>query len=301
MASINWLNPEELYVTVCRPALPKDAPDMIELTSTIWEGKDYVPYVWDEWLVDYEGLLAVAEYGGRVVGLGKLTLLTSGEWWMEGLRVHPDYEGRGIGSRLNDYILEYWESNADGVIRLSTVSSREPVKHLSERSGFQVIGEFTFFKAPVMGEKIGNFRLLTLNDVQAALEFTSKSPTRNVTYGLMDLGWQWAEPSEQLFSEAVNRGQAWWWDHPILGLGLLTGRDDFYEASALYIQSLLCEQEAMVTCLQDVRRLGAAADYQKVGWIAPLLSDLVDTLDQAGFKRDWDESILIYEKSHPLG
>ena len=72
---------------VCRPVLPKDTPDVLELTRWIWGGHDYIHLVWADWLKDTEGLLTVAEYGGHVVGLYKLTRLSPSEWWLEGLRV----------------------------------------------------------------------------------------------------------------------------------------------------------------------------------------------------------------------
>ena len=36
-------------VAVCRPALPSDKADVMEFTSFIWEGRDCIKYVWDEW------------------------------------------------------------------------------------------------------------------------------------------------------------------------------------------------------------------------------------------------------------
>jgi hypothetical protein len=84
---------ERLKVT-CRPAQVDDTPDVLELTHTIWEGEDYNPQVWQDWLADTQGLLAVAEHDGRVLGLGKLTCLAAGQWWLEGLRTHPEFERR---------------------------------------------------------------------------------------------------------------------------------------------------------------------------------------------------------------
>jgi len=52
-----------VYRLVCRPALPKDTPDVLELTRTIWDGHDYLPAVWDDWLRDYDGMLAVRNTG----------------------------------------------------------------------------------------------------------------------------------------------------------------------------------------------------------------------------------------------
>jgi hypothetical protein len=42
---INRYQQKQLYRPVCRLALPKDTQDVMELTSKIWEGDDYVPYV----------------------------------------------------------------------------------------------------------------------------------------------------------------------------------------------------------------------------------------------------------------
>ena len=39
-------------VVVCRPALPRDTADVLEFSKFIWNGHDYVKYVWDEWLND---------------------------------------------------------------------------------------------------------------------------------------------------------------------------------------------------------------------------------------------------------
>ena len=74
----------------------------MELCSHIWEGGDYIPLVWDEWLADPDGLLGVAEMHGRVAGVFKLTKFQEGEWYMEGLRVHPDFQGKGVASHIHE-------------------------------------------------------------------------------------------------------------------------------------------------------------------------------------------------------
>src|SRR3972149_1024856 len=194
------MRPETLYTLVCRPALPKDTPDVMELTSTIWEGEDYVPHVWSEWLADPEGLLAVAEYGGRVVGLSKLTRLGPAEWWLEGLRVHPDFEGRGIASHLHEYLLDFWQRTGSGVIRLGTASFRKPVQHLCDRTGFRKVAEYSIFSAPVLpgsdsNSTATNFTPINIDEAQTAVDLALQSPALSLVYGLMDTGWQWATPA----------------------------------------------------------------------------------------------------------
>ena len=43
-------------VLVCRPALPMDTPQVLDLAKHIWEGHDYIPYVWNDWLADPQGV-----------------------------------------------------------------------------------------------------------------------------------------------------------------------------------------------------------------------------------------------------
>ena len=58
-------------VVVCRPALPRDTADVLEFIKFIWNGHDYVKYVWDEWFNDPDGILVAAEYEGHCVGIAK--------------------------------------------------------------------------------------------------------------------------------------------------------------------------------------------------------------------------------------
>jgi hypothetical protein len=76
-------------------------------------------------------------------------------------------------------------------------------------------------------------------------------------------------------------------------------REDFEDESALYIGKLLCRLEAAYSFLEDIRHLAADEGYKKVAWIAPLDTDLNIILEEAGFQREWDMTLLIYEKAHP--
>lgn len=321
MESSDLLNPQNLYTLLCRPALPKDTPDVMELTRHIWGGEDYVPLVWADWLADPHGLLAVAEYGGRVVGLSKLARLSPQEWWLQGLRVHPEFQGRGIASRLHDYMLDYWQRSGAGVLGMATASFRLPVQHLCERTGFQKVGEFSIFQASVRRPQPGapsqasaggltaggapapapgddpasaGFRRLESPEIPAALAFIQESPALPLSYGLMDLGWEWAAPSEYFLKMAVERGWGWWWQN---GQGLLlVYEDEEGGQTSLSVSLLACPVEKMAGCLQDARRLARALSSPHLGWIAPLHPQLQPVLEAAGFQRQWDASVYVYKK-----
>jgi GNAT superfamily N-acetyltransferase len=292
---IDWQRPETLRTLVCRPALPGDTADVMELTRTIWEGEDYVPAVWAEWLVDYEGWLAVAQYGKRVVGLCKLSRLGAGEWWLQGLRVHPDYEGGGFASRLHDYLMKAWEQSGDGVMRLATASFRAPVQHLCDRTGFKKIGEFTPFMAPVLPGEAASFALVDESEVDEAFVMVRQGSTVQLTGGLMDESWEWVSITEERMAEAQRDGRLWWWKGR---RGVLAARED-EEDAALVIALVSCELPDLTACLLDFRRLAGSSSFGRAGWYAPPSAGLEEALTRAGYQRAWDASVYVYEKNHP--
>lgn len=296
MSPSDPLSPPHVFRVVCRPALPKDKPDVMALTRTIWDGHDYVPEVWDDWLRDYDGMLAVAEYGGRVVGTIKLTRLAPEEWWLEGLRVHPEFEGRGIASHMHDYIMDFWQRQGGGAIRLVTSSLRKAVHRLCERRGFHKVGEFTLFAADAAASTAqmrGSFTSLHHGEARAALDFAYE-----LHAGLMDLGWQWASPSLERLAEAVFQGQAWWW-RPMSGERhalLATHIDDDEDAGVALVVSLLaCPPVDLLDCLHDLRVLAGSLGQERAAWFAPLDVGLEPSLLAAGFQRQWEDALFVFE------
>ena len=282
----------------CRPARQSDTEDVMDLTSTIWDGDDYVPEVWAKWLADPEGMLAVAEHEDRVIGLGKLTHLAPGEWWLEGLRTHPEYEGRGVASHLHEYLLHSWLQEGDGVLRLATASFRQSVQHLCERTGFEKTSEFTFFKAPALGADQDGFQLISKDETRSALETCLSSSSLSLSHGLMDLGWQWTKPAMIHIQATVDRQRAWWWrSHQ--GVLLLTEDTDHDGNRMANIQLLACPLESLEDMLAGYRHLAASLGYKDAGWTAPPDPFLTPLLEKTGFERSWDASVYVYTKQHP--
>jgi GNAT superfamily N-acetyltransferase len=294
----SWPPTLNVHPIVCRPALPKDTPQVMELTRNIWDGHDYLPLVWADWLADPQGLLAVAECSGKVVGTAKLTRLSDRDWWLEGLRVHPQHQGKGIASRLNDYLLGVWLRSGGGTVRLATSSIRLPVHHLSERSGFRKIAEFSAFATPVLAEDPSSLYPLQESEIPEALAQVQNCQSLGWSAGLMDLGWQWASPRESFLVGAVRREQAWWWR----GRGglLVTWEDEEDQQTRPAISLVACPAADMSMLLLDYRRLAWKSGYKQASWIAPLHSTLLPVLSESGFQRDWEEAIYIYARQHPI-
>ncbi len=277
---------------LCRPALPKDTADVLELVSHIWEGNDYIPYVWQDWLADPLGVLAVAEMGGRVVGLAKLSCLAADDWFMEGLRVHPDYWAQGIAARLNKYIVEYWRQHYEGSVRLATHSENVKVHHMSERNGFKRVVEIIFHEAPALQEKTDSFEPAEMNDLIEVLDFASQAGSLKLTAGLFDLGWRWARPATSDLKKVIEAQLIWWWRGR---QGLLALWQDDEEPGYMHIFTILCPVEQLTELLLDTRRLMAQIGKEKAGWGSPAQPEAQAALKRAGFERSWDKSLYIYE------
>jgi GNAT superfamily N-acetyltransferase len=296
------LNHPASSALVCRPARATDTPAVLEICSHIWEGEDYIPEVWEDWLADPLGLLAVAEWEGRVVGLGKLTRILPGSWWLEGLRIHPDFAGRGFASRLYGYLHDHWLSHGDGVIRLTTYSENAPVHRMCARMGYAKIAEFTPYQAPpAAGLQPSPFSRLTEAQLPTALATARSSESMALCRGLIDLDWTWGDLNPGHLLETAQQGLLWSWRG---GEGILAARVNTHpgQSEALYAGIIACSLSNLGQLLLDFRRLAGALGYPGAGWCSPLNPEVIAALSQAGYTRYWDEgSLYLYEYCHPAG
>jgi len=268
---------------VCRPALPGDAADVLEFTKFIWEGHDYIKYVWDDWLADPEGILMVAQYGGHAVGLGKLTRLAEGQWWLEGLRVDPQYQGLKIGSHIYEYLDDWWKARG-GAVRLMTSWERVQVHHLSERMGYAKLGEVRSFWAPASAGR-DSFVPATPGQARHAAQFAAAQ--LEAYNGLMDSGWRFSEPTEAVLQEKAEAGKLWWWGAERAGL-LACWDDEDDGVKVLGIGFAAVPPERLHEFLTDCLHLAQRLAYGRVLWLAPALPWVEAALTGAGYASDWD-------------
>ena len=127
-----------------------DRDDVLEISRQTWDGYDYLPSVIDEWLKDSDCHIYGVEVGSRVVAVANLRVVEGGRTgWMEGLRVHPDFRGRGYANALTRELLE--EASELGVQRLryTTGSQNEASLRLAEKYGFVRVLEMSVFWRPI--------------------------------------------------------------------------------------------------------------------------------------------------------
>ncbi len=275
---------------VCRRALASDRADVLEFTKFIWDGHDYIRYVWEDWLTDPRGLLAVAEYGGHAVALGKASYVAENQWWLEGLRVDPKYQGLKISSHMFEYLDDWWRQHAGGVIRLMTSSERLQVHHLCARLGYDKVGEVKAYVAPsTIGGPHGFWQVMS-SGLDAALRFASAH--LGYCYGLADFGWKFAAPDHALLEEQCKDGRLW---QSEIGLvGYWDDEDDGQRIMGLSFAA--CDPGAITALLSDVRRLAGALGYSSVLWHAPAVEDILRDAEKAGFESEYPGSAYLFGK-----
>jgi GNAT superfamily N-acetyltransferase len=282
-----------------RPTLPLDTPDVLEFCKFIWEGNDYIPYVWSEWMEDPRGYLFTAEYAGHAVGIARVTHLAPKQWWFEGLRVNPEFHDKKIGSAIHEYITEWWLANGDGTVRLWTNAKRVKVHHLCERLGFVHTQEVAFYAATPLEESVDSFTPAIESGIPKMTEFALRSTSLPIAGGMMDMGWQPVVPNEETFRGGLSKGEGtflWWRGRR--GLVALW-EDDDETAMHPMVGLAACDVVDLPALLLDVRRLTAQDGRHKIVWNACISPELDAILTASGFSRESDHSNYQFEKTHP--
>ncbi|MFP3853137.1 MAG: GNAT family N-acetyltransferase [Anaerolineales bacterium] len=278
---------------LCRPALPKDRAAIMEFLKYVWDGDDYVPELWDSWLFADPGMLAVAEMGGAVVGQGHLADLGDGEWWLEGLRVHPDNREQGIGSHLHDYFIERWLESDGDVVRLATHAHRISVQKMCERTGFERVSAFLPMECtPLFGDSEHGLSLADEPNWQSALEEIGETDYYGLLGGLMDYHWTFALPrAGRLSADQGDRllKSADGWLHIVRVDPAERDRDAHLLATSAVGSSL-------ESALLALRRWMGEAGLEELSWLAPKEPEYLEVAAKVGFARMDEEGLLIYER-----
>jgi GNAT superfamily N-acetyltransferase len=266
-----------------------------EFCKGIWEGGDYVPDVWHQWFKDPNGLLITAEYNGRAIGCAKISLLTEGQWWLEGFRVDPNHQGLKVGSRIHNYLTQWWVDHGDGTVRLMT--ENPAVVHLCEKTGYTKIHELRGYKGKPIDEPTEAFSPAT--DMHEAAAFALQSESLQLTDRLVDFGWRVGTANEHIF-EIFSSDKAtfvhtfyWWRDKQ----GLFSAWEDEEDnRRTLTLGLLACAVNDLAAMLLDIRRLAARQPFDRVFLLAFLNPQIISGLQQAGFSTSWDDYLRLFER-----
>jgi predicted PurR-regulated permease PerM/GNAT superfamily N-acetyltransferase len=289
-----------------RPAQATDRPAVEAICAKIWEGDDYVPEIWNDWLADPYGELVVAELGGRAVGIAKLTRLSPGalssgalflandEWWLEGLRVDPAYRRRGVATRLQTHLVEKAHQIGRGTLRFGTHSDNESVHRMATRNGFCRLATYQHYRADSLpATDAPPLRQLTEADLPAAWELVNDTPRYEASGGLYEDLWTWKNLTQERLAHHLAAGDVWGADlhGELASLALICGIGE----NKVNVGHIDGKEEALAMILQGLRGLAAQRGCAEVRFKPVAEPALLAAVEAAGYERHRDNSLWIFE------
>ncbi len=130
-------------------ATPADRQAVLELSNHFTE--DYLEYTVDRWISQEKGGLYLVWDSSLLVGCCSLYFPSPTEGWLQGMRVHPDYQGRGIAYQLNRFLIKQAQAEGAEAARLLTSQSNHPALKVAYKLGFTPAGgsREIIFRAPI--------------------------------------------------------------------------------------------------------------------------------------------------------
>lgn len=187
-----------------------DRKEIKNIAKVTWEGFDYLDKVFDLWLKD--GNFFALEVDKKVIGSVKMTYFPEGVIWLEGLRVHRDFQKKGYGKILYNFINEkalksLKKSKKFKYIEFSTYYKNIESLTLAKKDKFKIINKYF-----IIGKEIDkNFKQkgrIFKENISKVIEY---SPKINDFYSLklygeyIPLGWEFVKNSTQSIKWLKNK------------------------------------------------------------------------------------------------
>lgn len=279
-----------------REARPEDRPAMERICAHTWDSGDYIQEVWDEWLAGENGPLLVVELNTvGVVSLNKVTRHPAGQFWLEGMRVDPEYRGRGIARRCLDWNVAYAREQGGRVVRLSTAGHNTTVHRMVARAGMERVAEGTLRVAPALP---GGRRpaILVPADGDAVARFWRGSPVLAAMAGLYSRDWTWQELSAAALAAMLERGEVVAERAPNGSLAAVATIHHQAGDEEMWVGIADGEPAAVQSLALAIRAGAAEAGAGEARAMLPCVPWLREAFQAAGFAADdWDDELWVYE------
>ncbi|HEY8786638.1 MAG TPA: GNAT family N-acetyltransferase [Candidatus Limnocylindria bacterium] len=270
-----------------RRARPSDRRDVLAAVRTLWGGNDRIPDVFDAWVTHRTGPFFVAESAGRVVGMGKLTVVSPTEAWLEGGRVAPRWRRKGIATALIAHRIEYARERGVRVLRFSTASDNTPIHRAAKTFGFARVASLARYEAPA---KPGSAPLPAPRaQVRAVLRRVGPLLQRGH-------GWEWREITPRDIGVAIARGRVFVSDGRVGAAAVLGDR---YEQS-LTVVAIGGRARPLRELLIGLRAEAQRRGLEEASFYASNVTER-RAARSAGYRRPWSGETYLFEKRFTRG
>ena len=267
---------------VIRRARPSDKRDVLAAVRTIWGGQDRIPEVFDRWVTHRTGPFFVAESAGRVVAMGKLTMLNEDEGWLEGGRVAPRWRRRGIATALIAHRIAVARERGIRLLRFSTGSDNVPIHLAARRFGFRRVAVMWRHQASaIVGEPPRRARAADAAGVARAIG----------PYIQVGRGWEWRTLTAGDLLSAIRRRQAFAGDTNLGAAAIVGPSDD----GSLPVVAIGGRGRALRDLLSGLRAEAARRGLDEVSFYAADALQ-IRAARSAGYRPPWSGRAYLFEK-----
>jgi len=267
--------PDDITLVV-RPARASDRDAIIAMSKHIWGGLDYLPHAWDKWLEDPNGGLLTVLLGDEPVGVSKVTLLSPGEVWLEGLRLHPKLHGRGLTKQINRVSFREAMRHNPKSVRYATGIGNAASRHLGEARGFWLAARTHWIWGRTLRKGDLTGRIASSGELDGVLDYIRGTDCYHETSGLLAVDWKFLELKRERVRGLVEAGRV-----------LILPRQGKIRAAAIYEKSAIdgdmClgfvdgSDDDIGALARDVLRIAGRAGRKDASAMLPVgrISDLV--------------------------
>ncbi|MBA2488549.1 MAG: GNAT family N-acetyltransferase [Chloroflexi bacterium] len=238
--------PARGWPIVVRRARPSDKEAALQFATNTWHGWDYIPRVWDRWLVAPDSALLVATAGHGPAGaepvdsegmpltadvpiaMTRVVMLTETEAWLEGVRVDPRVRGLGVATDLQVAEFRWAASRGARTVRYVTGQDNEGSHRLGAKHGMRVVTAYRWYgwddaaegavrpePTGALGGAAGDLALSPDADLAAWWSRVASDRTFRSAEGLFEIrSWAFALLTRERFQAQVERSMVLVWPHP---------------------------------------------------------------------------------------
>jgi GNAT superfamily N-acetyltransferase len=254
-----------------RPAQASDRDAVFTFTEGVWNGEDYIRYVWEEWLAETDDPPFVATIDEQPIALVKLSNLGDGEGWIHGVRVAEEFRGRGIARALLRYCVERSQQRGARIVRLMTSEENRAMRTTAEAVGFRMVSAATWFTGPAAAT---HWRL-------APLPTSAYDRIRNnfvtIKPQLYCVGWRYRALTAERLREHLEAGE-------ILGLPETDAWAIVVPDDTIWVGAAYGEPDALTELLRAIPAHPARTSDSAVRALTPSTSPFAETLSMAGYR-----------------
>ena len=280
-----------------------DKKEVLQISSQIWEGDDYVSNVFDEWVTCNDGLFTGYWEGERLIGFGRMRFLTPTNIWLEALRKNPQTDIKGVGYKIAKYYMEQLKGKRIESIRFSTYFGNIASIKLNEKLGFENILTLSLKELEIINHKINSINNSILEDVdfKDLNQYIINSSYLIGTNNFIGKGWVVHKYSNILLKEFYSdKYYAVYSENGEIRGAILFSKVEY--SSVFWISLIEADNEEIYKELLNYAISKAIKNNcKKIQLLVPDILKLMKFVDLSGFK-SWEQNndFLLYEMPRNL-